>query len=139
MLFQSIYTPELAARVLEAVARTGSLRAACREIGIDRGTVMNWVVNDVEGFAQPYARAKEEGIDGLVEETLEIADEKPGLTVTGTVDGGSVAHARLRIDSRHWLAERCMAKRYGVKQGIDHTSSDGSITIATGVPRADHQ
>jgi len=124
-----IYTPELADSVLEALARTGSLRAVCKEVGISRDTVVRWVLDDINGFASAYAHAKDVGIDNLVDETLEISDAAPPLTPIGVTDSGAVAHAKVRIETRRWLAERMAPKRYGLKQGLDMTNSDGSLAI----------
>lgn len=137
-----IYTPELAQRVLEALARTGSLRAVCREIGIGRDTVIGWVVDDRDGFASAYARAKDIGLDDLVDETLEISDAPPPLTAQGATDSGAVAHSKLRIETRRWLAERMAPRRYGLKQDLALTGPGGGpvqtqVVIATGVPGED--
>lgn len=137
-----IYTPELAQRVLEALARTGSLRAVCREIGIGRDTVIGWVVEDKDGFAGAYARAKDIGLDDLVDETLEISDAPPPLTAQGATDSGAVAHSKLRIETRRWLAERMAPRRYGLKQDLALTGPGGGpvqtqVVIATGVPGED--
>jgi hypothetical protein len=126
---KSIYTPELAQRVLDVLERTGSLRAACREVGINRETVVRWVVDDLNGFGVAYARSKDIGIDNLVDETLEISDAPPGLNQFGGVDTGHVAHSKLRIETRRWLAERMAPKRYGLKQGLDVTNSDASLQV----------
>jgi hypothetical protein len=137
-----IYTPELAQRVLEALARTGSLRAVCKEVGINRDTVIGWVVDDKDGFATAYARAKDIGLDDLVDETLEISDAPPPLTALGATDSGAVAHSKLRIETRRWLAERMAPRRYGLKQDLALTGANGGpietqVLIATGVPVVD--
>ena len=108
---KAIYTPELAQRVLESLRVTGSLLRTTRELGIGRNTVINWVMENRDGFADEYARAKEEGIDTLVEDTLEIGDAPPLLNQFGGVDNGSVAHAKLRIETRRWLTERMAPKK----------------------------
>ena len=126
---KAIYTPELAQRVLESLRVTGSLLRTTKEIGIARETVIGWVTKDIDGFALEYARAKDEGIDALVEDTLEIGDAPPLLNQFGGVDNGSVAHAKLRIETRRWLAERMAPKKYGLKQGLDVTNSDASLQI----------
>jgi hypothetical protein len=126
---KEIYTPELAQRVLESLRVTGSLLRTTKEIGIARETVIKWVVADRDGFALEYARAKDEGIDALVEDTLDIADGAPALNQFGGVDTGHVAHSKLRIETRRWLAERMAPKRYGLKQGLDVTNTDGSLQV----------
>ncbi len=71
-------------------------------------TVMDWVKADPV-LAEQYARAKDSGIDELVEEMLDIAD---------SVKLGSseqINAARLRIDTRKWYASKLKAKVYGDK------------------------
>lgn len=126
---KEIYTPELAAKVLESLRVTGSLLRTTKEIGIARETVIRWVDQDRDGFALAYARAKGEGIDALVEDTLDIGDEPPPTLMNGAIDTGAVQHAKLRIETRRWLAERMAPKKYGLRQGLDVTNSDGSLVV----------
>lgn len=126
---KSSYTPKLAEKVLESLRLTGSLHRTCKEVGVGRTAVINWVTEDIDGFASEYARCKLEGIDALVEDTLEIGDEPPPVLQNGAIDHGAVAHAKLRIETRRWLAERMAPKKYGLKQGLDMTNSDGSLQM----------
>lgn len=128
------YTPELAAKICEKLASCGSLRAVCREEGMpDRNTVMRWVVDNVNGFAAEYARAKSLGIDEFVEETLEIADDGTNdwmMTQHGPqLDSEHVQRSKIRIETRRWLAERMEPKKYGARTGLDVTNSDGTLAV----------
>jgi hypothetical protein len=130
-------------KVLELVREHGALQRACRELKIARETFIRWTEQD-EKLALEYARAKAEGIDKLVEDTIDLADEAPPMTAAGNVDSGAIAHAKLRIETRRWFAERLAPRKYGVLQKLEHTGADGgpikqSVVIATGVPDAgDH-
>lgn len=132
---------ERANKVLAIVRETGSLRQACRELNLSRNTFIDWIEADTE-LADAYARAKDLGIDNLVDETPEIADQPPPVLANGATDSGAVAHAKLRIETRRWLAERMAPRRYGVLQKLEHTGADGGpikaqqVVIATGVPDA---
>lgn len=134
---KAIYTPELAQKVCDALARTGSLRAVCRELGIGRNTVVDWIVKDIDGFADAYARAKDIGIDELVDEMLEISNTPVmGTETTQKADGGvevktseMLGHRKIQIETRRWLAERMAPKKYGLKQGLDVTNSDASLQV----------
>lgn len=127
------YTPELAAKVLESLRLTGSLLRTAKEFGISRNTVIKWVEQDRDGFAEQYARAKAEGIDALVEDTLDIADDAANdymETPHGPkLDGEHVQRSKLRIETRRWLAERMAPRKYGLRQGLDVTNSDGSLQV----------
>ena len=138
------YTPEIAQRILDGLEACGSLRKVLMsdpELPARR-TVERWISEDVEGFAARYARSKNIGLDNFVEETLEIADEPPTLTAQGSIDSGAIAHAKVRIETRRWLAERMAPQRYGLKQGMELSGPNGQaippqILVVTGVPHAD--
>lgn len=125
------YDAELAAKVLDLLAQSGSLRRVCRELGVSRNSIIPWVVDNTEGFGDAYARAKEHGIDTLVEETLDIADDgsndymaaKDGMQL----DTEHIQRSKIRVETRRWLAERMAPRRYGLKQGVDVTNSDGTL------------
>ena len=133
------YTPELVERVLEELRQHGSTLKAARACGVDRSTIVSWCELFPE-FEPHYARAKQQGIDALIEDTIEIGDEPPPLTGAGMVDNGAVSHAKLRIETRRWYAERLAPKRYGVLQKFEHTGANGGpieqsqVIITTGVP-----
>ena len=64
-----------------AFAKAGgeTLRAICRDEGMpDERTVRRWALDDVEGFAGHYAKAREVGYQSLADELLEIADDLGG-------------------------------------------------------------
>lgn len=134
---KSNYTPERAQQVLDSLAATGSLRAVCRELGIGRNTIVDWIVKDIDGFSDAYARAKDIGIDELVDEMLEISNTPVmGTETTQKADGvvevktsEMLGHRKIQIETRRWLAERMAPKKYGLKQGLDVTNSDSSLQV----------
>jgi hypothetical protein len=134
---KSIYTPALAAKVCALLAQTGSLRAVCRELKINRATIVQWVVDDVDGFADAYTRAKDIGIDELADDMLDISNTPVmGTETTQKADGSAevktadmLGHRKLQIETRRWLAERMAPKKYGLRQGLDMTNSDGSLQM----------
>lgn len=138
-----IYTPELAARVLELLAEGKSLRAICELPEIpDRSTIRGWIDKDVDGFAARYAHARDVGLDVVAEEVIAIADTPVGSTENGATDSGAVADKRLRFDARRWYLSKLAPKRYGEKLTQEITGKDGgpvqtAVVIATGVPDAD--
>lgn len=136
---QTKYTKELAERVLDELRTHGSTLKAAKACGILRSTVVNWTRMFPE-FNDLYARAKAEGIDALVEDTIEISDEPISPMENGAVDNALIQKARMRIDTRRWYAERLEARKYGVLQKLEHSGPAGgavAVTIATGVPRID--
>jgi len=86
-----------------------SLRAICRDEEMPAiSTVMLWLTQD-EILSEQYARAKAEQADTLFQETLEIAD---------TADNETVNLARLRIDTRKWMAGKMRPKVYGDRLAV---------------------
>ena len=125
----TVLTPELAAILCERLAVHGSLRRVCRDLDMPTDNrVREWVL-DNEDFAKAYARSKSLGIDALVEEGMDLIDEPPPSNQFGGVDTGHVAWAKSRSEYRRWLAERMAPKKYGVRTGVDLTSSDGTMAV----------
>ena len=76
----------------------------------DERTVRRWALDDVEGFSDQYARAREIGYQGMADDLTEIADAKDG----------DPARDRLRVDTCKWLLSKVLPKVYGEKQTVDH-------------------
>lgn len=116
-------TPELAALICERMAKGESLRSICRDEGMPaESTVRFWAIEDKDGFAAQYARAREAQMEALAEDIVEIADDKTG----------DPQRDRLRVDSRKWIMSKIAPKRYGDR--ITHagdSSNPLSITISS--------
>lgn len=107
--------------LLERLAESGSLLAVCRAPDMpSRTTVYNWLRSD-PAWAEQYARAKAIGIDRYVEETTAIAD---------AATPADVAVARLRVDTRHWVAERMLPKVYGPRAGLELSGGVAVVTLS---------
>ena len=120
------YSPAIAEEICRRLAEGEGLRAICRDERMPaEATVRGWVIDDHEGFAAHYARARDIGLDVMAEETIEIADDS-GLDVVMTDDGprpdGEVINrAKLRVDTRKWLLSKLAPKRYGDRLQVDAT------------------
>ena len=120
--------------ICERLAGGESLRSICRDEGMpSEATVRAWALDDVQGFAAQYARAREIGYDRLAEEMLAIADT-PVLGVkiktnekgeTETVESDMIEHRRLQVDSRKWMLSKMLPKKYGDKVAMEHTGASG--------------
>lgn len=104
--------------ILASLSDLGSLRKACAQHEVPKGTFLGWIAED-PALADQYARAREIGLEAMAEEILDISDES-GVDVfldkeTGkwAVNGEAVARARLRTDNRKWLLSKCLPKKYG--------------------------
>lgn len=124
-----VYSREMADAVLELLAEGKSLLRISRMTGYPaRSTMWKWREQDVDGFAARYARAREEGLDVMAEEIVEISDDSSGDEKTtesgGTVlDGEFVARSKVRISTRQWILERQRRAIYG-----NHVTVDASIS-----------
>lgn len=124
---QSTYTKALADEICERLAAGESLRSICRDDHMPSDfAVRNWVIQDIEGFASHYTRARDAGLDVLADEVLEIADSAPSTLDNGAKDSGDIAHKRIRFDARRWYLSKLAPKRYGDRQAVELS---GSIEI----------
>ena len=91
-------------------------------------TIKNWLRTNDE-FLALYVRAKDEQADILVEQMLEIADDKTEDKIaTEFGESGNsvaVARARLQIDTRKFIASKLKPKKYGDK--LDLTTDGKEI------------
>jgi hypothetical protein len=78
----------------------------CLEMGISRKALERWL-DEVDPDGDKLARARAQAADQLAVETLQIADQ---------ADPENAAHARVRIQTRQWLAERWNQKTYGLQK-----------------------
>lgn len=100
---QTRYTQEIADEICRRLAEGETLRAICRDMDLPIGTVLGWVRDDRQGFAEQYTRARNLGYEVMAEEIIEIADR-------GSEDW---QRDRLRVDTRKWLLAKALPKRYG--------------------------
>lgn len=121
------YTPELANRICEIVATNPEgLPTLCKKFEElpTPDTIRRWRW-DLPEFSAKYAEAKRfqaeimaESIEDVIDETLNAVYYENGAA---KVDGGIIAQARLRVDSRKWTASKLAPKIYGDKQQVIST------------------
>ena len=101
----SDYTQEIADKICEKLAEGQSLRAICRSDDMPpESTVRLWVVDDREGFAAQYTRARDIGLDCRADAAVEDAK--------AATDGSL---GRLSFDADRWYLSKMAPKRYGDK------------------------
>lgn len=81
-----------------------------------------------------YARAREQQMEAMAEETLDIADETNRDTIIKKGKDGSeyeapdaewIARSKLRVDTRKWLMSKLAPKKYGDKITNELTGPNG--------------
>lgn len=118
------FSPDLFDKVCERLANGESLRKICRDDDMpSTASVCKWLANDDGGkLVEQYTRAREMQADALFDDCLDIADQYEGAEEE--VD--HIQRAKLRIDTRKWMAGKLRPKKYGEKLDVDH---GGSLTI----------
>lgn len=131
----STFTAEMAARILQLLAEGQTLREVCRPDDMpSESVVRNWVLDDREGFAAQYSRARAVGYHSMADELVEIADDGSNDWMERKNSDGStvevenhevIGRSRLRVDTRKWLLSKALPKIYGDKIITELTGKDG--------------
>lgn len=123
------YTPELADRILEAIATTDrGLDEICDD-NIDfpnPSTIYQWRIRDLE-FSKKYMEAKSNQAQIYAESTLKIAQMKVTYHDSDgneKVDPGHVAWQKLNVNTRQWHASKLAPKIYGDKKEIEQLQGE---------------
>jgi len=120
------YTPVIAKKLCLKISEGKSLRTICKDRSLPTmSTIYKWLI-DVPVFAEQYARAKRDQAEVLVEDLLNICDDntddhrtiiKNGVEVE-IVDQDTIQRARLRVDTRKWIASKLLPKKYSDQLNI---------------------
>ena len=92
--------------VFSRVANGETLTAIARDLGVSRPLLSDWA-NDAQR-RDAYIRARQMAADALVDESIEIVDE---------ADPQTVQVARLRADTRRWIAGKLHREQWGEREG----------------------
>jgi hypothetical protein len=129
------YNQEIADKICEAISDGQSLRSICSAENMpNKATVFRWLDKHKE-FGDQYARARDEQAETLADDIVSIADSAGNPLMLDDVpllkdgepvmyaDASAVAHARLKVDARKWVASKLKPKKYGDKIDIDQKVS----------------
>ena len=104
--------------ICDRIANGESLRSICKSEGMpNHRDVTRWLDKNPDIVPQ-YARAREIQADKLFEECLEIADQYDQSAENEEGGTDHINRARLRIDTRKWMAGKLRPKVYGDKLDI---------------------
>lgn len=112
------YNQELVLTICDRLSDGESLRSICRDEAMpDKRSVLKWLALYPE-FATQYARARDAQADAFADEMTDIADDGArdyGLDKDGRqiVNQDHISRARLRVDTRKWIASKLKPKKYG--------------------------
>jgi hypothetical protein len=136
------WTPERKLDAIERVcASVASGTSLTRSLAMlddvpDPRTFWAWMAADDGEIGQKVARAREAGVEYLLEEVRDIADTpQEGEIVTETPDGVTVkredmlGHRKLRIETRIKYAQMIAPRKYGPK--MDLTTGGDRLTHDT--------
>jgi hypothetical protein len=72
---------------------------------------MGWVAEDA-ALADTYARAREDLIEKIAADLMDISDQDPEI-VDGKKDWAAIQKHKLQVDTRKWLLSKLAPKKYG--------------------------
>lgn len=105
---------EICENVLSGMRSGLSAFKACEAEGVPQSTFNIWLGMDAE-LAAEYARAREDLIERIANDVMELSDQDVGLQPDGKKDWAAVQKQRLQVDTRKWLLSKLAPKKYGEK------------------------
>lgn len=118
----SIYSPELADKILSEYSLGRSIRDICSDDGMpDRVTLWRWR-NENKDFAAALARAREANAETIEDEIHDI--ERKVLTEQVNPQAANVV-----LSSMRWRARVLHPRRYGDKLDLEHKGEVGLTVV----------
>ena len=105
---------KISAKVLEGMRNGLSTFKACQAAGVSHSTFLGWMNDDVT-LANNYAHAREDLIERIASEVMELADSEVPETGDGKKDWQAIQKHKLQVDTRKWLLSKLAPKKYGEK------------------------
>lgn len=142
------YSREIADWICAEVAGGRTLKEICRtqresdDTFPAASTVRLWVINDPDGFADRYARAREAQSEAWSDDLIETAEDGSNDWMERRLRDGSteqvldrehVARSELRVKTKQWLMARNHAVRFGDRIKQEHS---GTLTLEQLIERA---
>lgn len=125
----SEYTPEIGEQICRWIAGGKSLNKYCQHFGMGLDTVYRWLrTNDT--FRDAYALAHSDRADLLADEIVDLLDDIDPENITLE----KLALAKLKVETRKWMASKLKPARWGDKQIVQHDHGSG-ISINIGIPQ----
>jgi hypothetical protein len=135
----SAYTEALADEICRRLASGESLSSICRSDHMpERRTVLQWKLDNYQGFHSRYARAREVQLAAIADELLDLTDdsrndfmerEDRDGNATVVVDREHLDRTKLRVDTRKWLLTKLMPSTFGDKVDLKHDAGDAFLQL----------
>jgi hypothetical protein len=134
----SIYTQELADEICRRLAEGESLFRICKDEHMPaKSTVLQWALNDTQGFYARYAHAREIQLGVREDEIIDISDDGTNDFMEREQKNGEkkiifsrdqVERSKLRVETRKWLLTKLRPDKYGEK--IEQTHKGDAAFLA---------
>ncbi len=108
---------EIAEKVIVGMHDGMSCYKSCKAAGIPHSTFLTWM-NDDKELADKYARAREDLIERMASDLIELSDVDVGMQPDGRRDWSAVQKHKLQVDTRKWLLSKLAPKRYGERVAL---------------------
>ena len=105
---------EICAKVLEGMRGGKSTFKSCEAAGVNHSTFIRWADEDAE-LADNYARAREDLLERMAQEVLDLSDKEVPETGDGRKDWQAIQKHKLQVDTRKWLLSKLAPRKYGEK------------------------
>lgn len=135
------YSDELAREVCRLLGEGQTLREICRREEMpSASTVREWVVDDRDGFAERYARARRLQAEYWADEIVEVAEDgRNDWTLRQRKDGDPepvldrehVQRSALRVDTKKWLLAKLHPESWGERVHQVLTGENGGPIATT--------
>ncbi len=109
----------LGEKVISMLGEGKQMARICYETKLSKAAILDWLESD-PARAEAASRARARAAHALVDEALEIADD------VDSDHQGELQKAKLRIQARHWAAERWNRPLYGAQ------NASANVTINLG-------
>ena len=116
----TVYTRELSDEICHRMASGETLNTICRDEDMPcRQTVVNWSIDDKDGFFGRYTRAREALYGHWEDESVDIADDGTNDFVKRLNKRGEeelayqkehVDRSKLRVETRKWMLAKLVPK-----------------------------
>ena len=115
----TVFTLEILQGLLEWMKSGKTMTSYCKKHGLATSGLFNYMNKEGgESFKSEFTRAREDGAHALIDETIEIADEK----------SKDAMRQKLRVDTRMKIAGMWNRKQFGTRPG----DADGANKLTLG-------